>query len=523
MSTHSSQSPFNLTPLAAGHMYLTAYGESAPYSLLLYNHLVDSVSVGQKPVWITSKEPHQILDDSDLSRNLARDIQNNQVQVLLEDASGSIDRLMTEIDYYATPKAQLIVIEQFQRYAHSPEQKDVTRALIRLRDWAYARECVVWATVAESDLDSFFESGIGLFSGMASLTYQGTILSWVIRYWLSGQHMISQRTVEVIQTSSQQLLIDSQTIDTIELDQMEGSVYDANRVIAVRGALGGQTLPAGWEVVNHNQDVLNQLAESIGCTFILEFTALTPLQDLTKLTYRMRRVAGSRIRIVVRELDTRLRASEENLLYQMGASLIVPTEVSFSRMLGLMSSQQGQVYSRPLPTEFDKLWNQSVLPGLRGYQQPGIFVENVKRALNLVTFHIHHPILVLLQLDPDMKTIVPWELMHAGRSGDIYTVFDNQLVLYLHSCQPSHLKKVLDQLLQRPAEEISLEQKQIITIDQIRLALTDMAHALDKQHVNPDSVAKTNTPMDETSYQNKLSRSGTYARPHPLPIKSQPV
>ncbi len=520
MSTRSNQTPFVLTPLAAGHVYLTVYGEGAPNALLIHNHLVDSAMAGQTPVWVTDQEPHLGLDDSELAQKLKQLLRQGQIQVLVQDTSGPLDRMLGEIAYYTQPRGQLVIIERFERYALAPDQGDVSRALLRLCDWTRERQCIVWGTTAESNLDTLAQAGAGIFSGISSLTYQSTHLTWVIHYWLSGQHMLSQHSVEVDQAINQQLVIDTHALDTLELEQPTGPMYDANRVIVVRGALGTQALPAGWEVVNHNQDVIAQLGEAIGCTFVLEFTPQTPLQELAQLTYRMRREAGARIHIVVREIGLHLRASEEKLLYQMGTSLIVPAEVAFARMIGLMSSQQGQIYSRPLPAEFTPLWNQSMLPMLRGYQSPTTFIEHVQQALDGATFHIHQPVLVQLQLLPECLSTPPEELLHVGRNGDIYTLFDGQLILYLHACQPIHLARVLEQLLQRPVEEVGMGQRQMITLDQIRLVLTELHQAINQRPAMLPALEEHDVRQEPPTISPRTVKPDAFAWPQPLSLKS---
>lgn len=520
MNSRSSQTPFNLTTLAVGHLYLTCYGELAPRHLLVHNHLIDSVSAGQTPIWITDKEPHRALDNSELSTQLSASIQGKKVQVLLAEMTGTVDHLLGEIDYYARPRGQLVIIEHFQRYALVAQQEGITRSLISMRNWAEERQCIVLTCAPESALETLFSAGAGVFSGIALLTYQGTQLSWIIHYWLSTRHMVTQRTVALTQATNQQLLTDASTFATIMPEQPSGQAYDTHRVVIARAALGEQILPIGWELINHHHEITPLISEVVACTFILAFTKFTPLEELAHLIYGLRRAGGSLISIVVREIGRHLRSSEESLLYQMGTSLVIPAEVSFARMLGLLSSQQGQVYSRPMPATFESLWQASVLPSIRGYLPPARFADHVKQSLTGAKMPLNQAIMVQFQLLPELRHSEPQTLMNIGRHGDIYTMIEDQLYLYLHTCQPTHLSRVLDQLLQRPVEEVALTHKRLITTDAMQVALSDLSLAVN--HIKSDENAIT--PQEPHS----LIQEGTsirhtpvpsFAYPHPLSVK----
>lgn len=519
MTTRSNQSPFNFSALSTGQLYLVLYGEDTPHDLLLHNHLVDSSGTGQTPIWITDQEPHRTLVAGDLAQRLKGLVKNGKVQVFLEEISASLERLLGEIDYYAHPHQQLIVIERFQRYCQNGMQAEFARALITMRAWAQERQCIFLLMSPVEYQQPLLRAGVGTLGGIANLMYQGRTLSWIINYWFQGDHIISQRTAHLSQADNQQLLIDSSTPDSLELVPSDGPVYDANRTVVVRSVLNGYPLPAGWEIVNRNHDVTEQLPSAVGCTFLLEFSPAVSLKELTQLVYQMRRNCGARLRLVIRELGIHLRASEESLLYQLGASLVIPAEVSFARMQGMLASQQGQLYSRLLPNDFNITWHQSTLPGVRGYLEPVEFVHEAQQSLKQIDLYIHQPLLVQMDLEPEWQRVDPAGLMQVGRAGDVFTRVAGRLFLYLHSCQPDQVTRVLEQLLQRPVDEVCLAQQQWLTLDQIQLVLSQLARVIEQQPLQENPVAENAANRTEKSVTHRPVTDHAWLQP--LPLKSQ--
>lgn len=519
MTTRSNQSPFNFSALSTGQLYLVLYGEDTPHDLLLHNHLVDSSGTGQTPIWITDQEPHRTLVAGDLAQRLKELVKNGKVQVFLEEISASVERLLGEIDYYAHPHQQLIVIERFQRYCLNGMQAEFEHALIAMRAWAQERQCIFLLMSPVEYQQPLLRAGVGTLGGIANLMYQGRNLSWVIHYWLQGDHLISQRTAQISQADNQQLLIDSRSPDSLELVPSDGPVYDTNRTVVARAVLNGYPLPAGWEVVNHNNDVTDQLSSAVGCTFLLEFSPAVSLKELTQLVYQMRLGRGARLRIVIRELGTHLRASEESRLYQLGASLVIPAEVSFARLQGMLASLQGQLYSRLLPTDFNTTWQQSSLPGVRGYLEPVEFVHEAQQSLKQIDLYIHQPLLVQMDLEPEWQRTDPAELMQVGRAGDFFTRVSDRLFLYLHSCQPDQVTRVLEQLLQRPVDEVCSAQQQWMTLDQIQLVLSQLSRTVQDPSSTEFPVTQNTANPTEKSVTHRPATDHAWLQP--LPLKSQ--
>lgn len=65
------------------------------------------------------------------------------------------------------------------------------------------------------------------------------------------------------------------------------------------------------------------------------------IETLARQIHTLRRQRGSALKIVVRENNTSLRATDERLLLGCGANMVIPWNAPLSRCLTLIESVQG--------------------------------------------------------------------------------------------------------------------------------------------------------------------------------------
>ncbi len=71
------------------------------------------------------------------------------------------------------------------------------------------------------------------------------------------------------------------------------------------------------------------------------------IEGLARHIHTLRRQRGSALKIIVREKNASLRATDERLLLGCGANMVIPWNAPLSRCLTLIESVQGQQFNRP--------------------------------------------------------------------------------------------------------------------------------------------------------------------------------
>lgn len=177
--------------------------------------------------------------------------------------------------------------------------------------------------------------------------------------------------------------------------------------------------------------------------------------------YRLRRLRGNALKIVVRELSPCLRYLDEQLLLSCGASLIVPCGTPLPRFLTLLDSLQGQVWNRTLPDDFALALRQLQPPAVRGLLAAEDFCRTVDHLLAQARqAEVSH---LLLRLVP-VPGLAPAQLVgqcRLRRYGDLACVTEGALYLFLFACRPSMLESALDNIFRLAWRELFIAHERL--------------------------------------------------------------
>ncbi|MFG6654215.1 cellulose biosynthesis protein BcsE [Scandinavium sp. M-37] len=286
-------------------------------------------------------------------------------------------------------------------------------------------------------------------SGLASLRFLGDSHLLDIAFWANDKGVSARQQLQVNNSGN-----------TWQLAEQEETVVqprsDEKDVLSTKSALeGAPPLSEHWTVFDTNDAVFNAARSAQAATVIFTVEQTSQIEQLAHDIHTLRRQRGSAMKIVVREITASLRATDERLLLGCGANLVVPWNTPLSRCLTLIESVQKQQFQRYVPDEIGTLLSMTQPLKLRGYQKWDIFCKAVHNIMNNPLLPADNKgVMVALRPVPGLRVEQALTLCRPNRLGDIMTIGDNRLVMFLTFCRINDLDTALNHIFPLPTGDI---------------------------------------------------------------------
>ena len=135
--------------------------------------------------------------------------------------------------------------------------------------------------------------------------------------------------------------------------------------------------------------------------------------------------------------------------------MVIPWNAPLSRCLTLIESIQGQQFTRYVPEDISTLLSMTQPMKLRGYQKWDTFCEAVSNMMsNTLLPENGKGVMVALRPVPGIRIEQALTLCRPNRTGDIMTIGDNRLVLFLSFCRVNDLDTALNHIFPLPTGDI---------------------------------------------------------------------
>lgn len=296
---------------------------------------------------------------------------------------------------------------------------------------------------------SFLLTEYRALSGLASLRFQGDSYLFDIAFWANEKGVSARQQIEVVQTDGEWKLAESNQAN-IQPRSDEKDVLSTARVLE-----GAPPLSEYWQLFDTNDGVFEAGRTAQAATLIFAVTQTKEIDQLAHYVHILRRQRGTALKIIVRESSACLRATDERLLLGCGANLVIPWNAPLSRCLTLVESVQKQQFSRHIPEEIDTLLSMTQPLKLRGYQKWDTFCEAVHNLMNNPLLPSDGKgVMVALRPVPGLRVEQALTLCRPNRPGDIMTIGDNRLVLFLTFCRINDLDTALNHIFPLPTGDI---------------------------------------------------------------------
>ena len=316
-----------------------------------------------------------------------------------------------------------------------------------------ARNCCLLIITSGSGVNNLRQTLLSSFrqlNGLAHLEYQQDSWNYRVSWWCHDRRLIADRALRLTAQESGFAAMREDDENT------PLTLNDEAICIAERQVLeGAPPLSGYWQLFDGNELVASRAQQADSATVIFCLNHNEEIGTLAQAVHSLRRARGAGLKIVVREMQTSLRYSDERLLLACGVNAIVPFGAPMSRFLTTLESIQGQRYNRHVPADLNAL-----LRSLQPLQQKGFlpldtFCDSVTQLVsNTLLPENGKGLLVALRPVPELKPEQALTLCKPRRYGDLVTVRGDRLYLFLSSCRYSDLDTALKFIFRLPHDEL---------------------------------------------------------------------
>ncbi|MCP1438790.1 cellulose biosynthesis protein BcsE [Erwinia persicina] len=285
--------------------------------------------------------------------------------------------------------------------------------------------------------------------GLAQLDWQQDCWDYRINWWANSGGMLADRALRLDLNMDHFRLLEAEQSTPLTLN--DEALYLAEKTVLE----GAPPLSSQWTLFDSNAELHNRAQQASAATVIFSLQHNDQIPALAEQIHSLRRTRGSGLKIVVREMRASLRYSDERLLLACGVNSIVPINATMSRFLTMLEGIQGQSYNRHVPGDLSALMKSMQPLQARGYLPLADFCQSVTLLVNNTLLPENGKgLLVALRPVPELKPEQALTLCKPRRYGDLVTLLDDRLYLFLSSCRFSDLNTALKFIFHLPHDEI---------------------------------------------------------------------
>lgn len=370
----------------------------------------------------------------------------------LPDDPNALDGLTEDLLCSLDPRHYLVIILCGENSLYNISAAHLSHWVKRTNAWAKYHQCTLLLLSPCLDPDphiSALANQYAALSGLTTLRYQGDTWLYDVAFWFNQKGVSARQQLRLIEAGLRWTLPPQQEI-------APQSRNDERRVLSHLSVLeGAPPLSENWSLFDSNDALFAEARQAQAATVIFALTSNSQVESVARQIHALRRQRGSAMKIIVRESQGSVRATDERLLLGCGANIVIPWNAPLSRCLTLIESVQGQTFSRQIPQEIAILLESMQPLKLRGYQPWETFCDSVGALMNNTLLPKDGKgILVALRPVPGIRVEQALTLCRPPRAGDIVTLGENRLVLFLSFCRIPDLDTALKHIFPLPVADI---------------------------------------------------------------------
>ena len=371
----------------------------------------------------------------------------------LPDTPEALLNLSTDLSRTLTDKPRLLLFYSAFSCWEKITSEELNNWLKDLQVWLASRQSTMLIITYDAGVNALqndLQTRYRHLEGLSHLEWQPDHWNYRIQWWCNKSGMLADRALrlELIQEYFTQINETEQDPPLIFIDE--------HLYLAQKEVLEGATPPSGaWTLFDDNSQLASRAQQASAATVIFNLHHNEQMVALAGEIHNLRRTRGSGLKIVVREMHTTLRNSDERLLLACGVNAIVPFNASLSRFLTLLESLQGQRYNRHVPADLGVLLKSMQPLQEKGFLPMAYFCRSVTHLIAHAALPLDAKgLLVALQPGAELNPEQALALCQPRRYGDVVTRVDDRLYLFLSSCRYGDLDTALKFIFQRPPEEM---------------------------------------------------------------------
>lgn len=411
----------------------------------------------------------------------------------MPDSENSLHFMRRDLLCSIDPDRHLVILLCPQQAWKNISAENLRLWLAKSRNWAKYHNCTLLIINHGNNNDrqhSLLMNEFRSLFGLASLRYENDTHLFDVAFWCNEKG-VSARQQLILEYKEKGWQLAPREETSIQPRSDEKTIL--SHIVVLEGA---PALSEHWSLFDTNEALFNAARTAQAATLVFSVTQNNQIEPLARTLHTLRRQRGTALKIVVRENQACLRATDERLLLGCGANMVIPWNAPLSRCLTLLESVQGQQFTRHVPEDISTLLTMTQPLKLRGFQKWDSFCDAVSNMLNnpLLTDN-NKGVMVALRPVPGIRIEQALTLCRPNRVGDIMTIGDNRLVLFLSFCRVNDLDTALNHIFPLPTGDIFSNRMVWFEDNQIAAELVQMRSVEPEKWAKPLAVNASDTPV----------------------------
>lgn len=322
--------------------------------------------------------------------------------------------------------------------------------LLLLARWALNRNKLVWVAYLGDEATPLGRSWLRAhrmsFTSMHLMEEGRPFSVWTIMHWFVGDDLL-QEEITLQRLSEQQgggylkvTPFDKEGSTTFK--RLAGSmVYTVKEVVKPT-----EIAPNHWQTVPQSARLEVFFKQGSNDVLVINDSFTATRKQLIEQVYRIRSVVGPFLKIIIREVDFRIRHHDERILVNAGATYVAPKSLSLDDIDSIIDCLAQWAFDGNLP-ELATLQQLFVPSEVEGYLAPPVFNQQVRRMTELANYQKVDIQLIVGVVATGIKPEAILSRFAVRRQGDVCTAVGNTIYIFLFACEKAEVDRTLLQLL----------------------------------------------------------------------------
>lgn len=424
----------------------------------------------------------------------------------LPEKKAAITHLTADLSRALTPRNRLFILLANVKLWQTFSNEEFSHWVQQTSHWLKKQAGTLLILSHGQDakkLQNYLVSLHPFLQGLANLQSQQDNTFYNISWWAVENGVIANQTLTLQQNPQGWVIASDSDPQILPLSRSDEFLFLAEKSVLQ----GTPLLSQNWQLLDNNTLLAQHGEHALAATliFALPKGGENEINLLADHIHYLRRQRGRALKIVVREM-VHGRYYEERLLLACGANLVVPHTASLSQFLTMVEGIQGQQFTRPVPANIDELLTAMRPLQLKGYLAPKYFFQDVLAMVsNTLLPENGKGVLIALHPAPGLQPEQVIPLCNLQRFGDIVTVIEEQVFLFLATCRISDVDTVLSYIFRLPVNEMF--SKQVVWHEDLQMIaeikrLSSSGNLLEKTMALPQSMKKVSdfAPSNHSRY-----------------------
>ncbi|NQZ10827.1 MAG: hypothetical protein HRT35_27050 [Algicola sp.] len=371
--------------LMAGRMYVMICE--------LFDHtraVIQHVSSSHRSIVVICQSAPQklLLGENSLQRQFSQRVNDNtvslyqlqadQTNIQRKASPSQLKTFINELRYYVKAKNTLLILENGRQMLGVEDTENIGKYVDLWQAYMTKHHNTVLFLMSGIGSNPLTLNNLRLvqdrLAGMTNLISSDGAAKLVIQHWYSSGGICADQQFNLVEDEDGFLQAQQSVISVDNQTHTQAPAVDIESVWTLAIVVRGEDCPQAWSI-SKNLAQLDEMSESaVSGTIILPYLQTTKMEVLARHVFALRKSRGNRVKIIIRELSARMRHSEERLIRYLGASLVAPIEVGFSRLLGIIDSITDLEFDGELSDNFEQAFVLANPERKLGYLNPKDFV-----------------------------------------------------------------------------------------------------------------------------------------------------